>query len=124
MLPRLELVMYLLNVSHHTYTSHIHTTHTHHTYTQPIAHKVAQNLEIISMNFQSGTRRTRILMGFIISTILSCGTNHSSHGQNSSTLTKQTSSQDSVPPYLQLAVALLSYIGSSLFIHTSVSFLT
>ena len=33
---------------------------------QPIADKVAQNLEMISKNFQFSTRRTRILMGFII----------------------------------------------------------
>ena len=33
---------------------------------QPIADRVAQNLEIISDNFQFSTRRTRILMGFII----------------------------------------------------------
>jgi len=31
---------------------------------------VAQNLEILSKNFQFSTRRTRILMGFIISTML------------------------------------------------------
>ena len=33
---------------------------------QPIADRVAQNLEIIFKNFQFSTRRTRILMGFII----------------------------------------------------------
>jgi len=33
---------------------------------QPIAHGVAQHLEIISKNLQLSTRRTRILMGFII----------------------------------------------------------
>jgi len=33
---------------------------------QPIADRVAQHLEIISTNFQFSTRRTRILMGFII----------------------------------------------------------
>ena len=33
---------------------------------QPIADRVAQHLEIISKNFQFGTKRTRILMGFII----------------------------------------------------------
>ena len=32
---------------------------------QPIADRLAQNLEIISENFQFGTRRTRILMGFV-----------------------------------------------------------
>jgi len=36
---------------------------------QPIADRMAQNLEIVSKHFQFGTRRTRILMGFIISTI-------------------------------------------------------
>ena len=33
---------------------------------QPIADRVAQNLEIISKNLHFSTRRTRILMGFII----------------------------------------------------------
>ena len=33
---------------------------------QPIADRVAQHFEIISKNFQSSTRPTRILMGFII----------------------------------------------------------
>ena len=33
---------------------------------QPIADRVAQNLETISKNFQFSTRRTRILVGFII----------------------------------------------------------
>ena len=36
---------------------------------QPIADRVAQNLESISKKFQFSTRCTRILMGFIISTI-------------------------------------------------------
>jgi len=36
------------------------------TYVQPIADRVAQHLEIISKNFQFSTRRTRILMRFII----------------------------------------------------------
>ena len=36
------------------------------TYVQPIADRVAQHLELISKNFQFSTRRTRILMGFII----------------------------------------------------------
>jgi len=36
---------------------------------QPIADKVVQNLEIIFKNFQFSTRRTWILMGFIICTI-------------------------------------------------------
>jgi len=34
-------------------------------YIQPIADRVAQNLEIISKNFQFGTRRNRILMGCV-----------------------------------------------------------
>ena len=33
---------------------------------QPIADRVAQNLEIISNHFRNSTRRTRLLMGFII----------------------------------------------------------
>ena len=39
---------------------------------------MAQNLEI-TKNFQSGTKRTRILMGFIFGTILLRGTNRKSH---------------------------------------------
>jgi hypothetical protein len=35
-------------------------------YVQPIADRVAQSLEIISKNYQFSTRRTRMLMGFII----------------------------------------------------------
>ena len=38
-------------------------------YVQPIADRVAQNLEIISIHFHFSTRRTRILMGLMISTI-------------------------------------------------------
>jgi len=38
-------------------------------YVQPIADTVAQNLEIISKNFEFSSRRTRILMKCIISTI-------------------------------------------------------
>jgi len=33
---------------------------------QPIAKRMAKNLEIISKNFQISTRRTRILMGFVV----------------------------------------------------------
>jgi len=33
---------------------------------QPIADRVAQNLEIISKNFQYSTRRTRILIRFMV----------------------------------------------------------
>jgi len=36
---------------------------------QQIADRVVQNLEIISKNFQSSTRRTWICVGFIISAI-------------------------------------------------------
>jgi len=54
---------------------------------QPIADWVAKNLEIISKLFHLGTRRTRILMGFIISAMLSPGPSRKSHGQNTSTLT-------------------------------------
>ena len=36
---------------------------------QPIADRVAQNLEIMSKNFQFSTKRTRILMEFMIGTI-------------------------------------------------------
>jgi len=53
---------------------------------QPIADRLAKNLEIISINFQFITRQTRILMGFIISTTLLPGTNRKSHGQNSASL--------------------------------------
>jgi len=55
---------------------------------QPIADWVAKNLEIISKFFQLSTRRTRILVRFIISAMLSPGTHRKSHGQNTSTLTK------------------------------------
>jgi len=36
---------------------------------QPIADRVAQNLEIFSKNYQFSPRHTRILMGLIICTI-------------------------------------------------------
>jgi len=51
--------------------------------TQPIADRVAKNLEIISKNFQFSTRRTKILVGFITSTMLLPGTNRKFHGLNS-----------------------------------------
>jgi len=54
---------------------------------QPIVERVAQNLESISENFQFCARRTRILIGFRISTILFRGTKCQSHRQNYSTLT-------------------------------------
>jgi len=44
---------------------------------------LAQNLEIISKKIQFSTRPTRILLTFIISTMLLCGTNRKSHRQNS-----------------------------------------
>ena len=53
---------------------------------QQIADRVAQNLEIISTNLHFSTKRTGILMGFIISTKLSRGTHRKSHGQNSGSL--------------------------------------
>jgi len=55
---------------------------------QPITDKVAHNLEIISKNFQFSTRPTRILMGFVISTISLPGINRKSCVQNLRTLTK------------------------------------
>ena len=45
--------------------SHMNTA-CHDSLIQPIADSVAQHLDIISKNFQFSTRRTRILMGFII----------------------------------------------------------
>jgi len=50
---------------------------------QPIADRVAKNLEIISKNFQFSTRRTKILVGFITITMLLPGTNRKFHGPNS-----------------------------------------
>ena len=44
-----------------------------------------QNREIFLNDFQSSTRRTRILMGFIISTVLIHGTNRKFHGLNPGT---------------------------------------
>jgi len=62
----------------------------HATHIQPIADRVARHLEIISKNSQFSTRRTRILMGFIVYRIhrLLLGTNRKSHGQNSGSLEK------------------------------------
>jgi len=39
------------------------------TYIQPVADRVSQNLELISKDFQFSTRRTRILMRCMVSTI-------------------------------------------------------
>jgi len=61
------------------------SSHELNAHVQPIAHKVAQNLDIISGKFQFITRRTGILMWFIISTMSLRGTNRKSHEQNSST---------------------------------------
>jgi len=44
-------------------------THKIDTAIQLIADRAAQNLEIISQNFQSSTKCSRILMGFILSTV-------------------------------------------------------
>ena len=55
---------------------------------QPIADKVAKNLEIVVQNFQFCTRQTSILMGFVINTMLIAGTNRKFHGQNSGSLKK------------------------------------
>jgi len=63
-----------------------HNVHVH-IFVQPIADRVAQNLKIISTHFHFGTRRTRILMGFVLSTMLLRVTNRKSHGQNSGSLT-------------------------------------
>ena len=52
---------------------------------QPVAD---MDVELLSKDFQFSTRRTRILMGFIISTAYLHGTNRKSHGQNPGTLTK------------------------------------
>jgi len=46
---------------------------------------VAQNLKVVSTNISFSTRRTRILMGFIMSTTLFRGANYESHMQNSGT---------------------------------------
>jgi len=56
------------------------------TYIQPIADRVTKNLEIISKDFQFGARRTRILMGFVMSTMLLPGTDRKSHGQDCGSL--------------------------------------
>jgi len=72
--------------------THIHTylqlTWDDHLYIQPIADRVNKNLEIISKNFQISTRRTRILMRFIIGTMLLPGTNRKSYVHNSGSLKK------------------------------------
>ena len=50
--------------------------------------RVVQNLEIISKNFRFSTRLTKILMGFIISTMSLRGSNRTSHRQTSGSLNK------------------------------------
>ena len=63
---------------------------THSLTLKPIADRVAQNLEIISKNFQFSTRIHHLFLS----------TNRKSHGQNSGWLKKmQKYSRDSVPPY-------------------------
>ena len=57
-------------------------------YIQIIADRMAQNLEIIFNIFQCSTRRTWIVMGFIMSTVLFFSTNRKSHRQNSGSLKK------------------------------------
>ena len=76
---------------------------------QPIADRVTRNFEIISKKIQINTRRTRILMGFIISTILLPGTTRKSHGQNSSTLPKF---QEIIPRFC----AAISVVGCKYYI--------
>jgi len=63
-----------------------HSYACHELFVQPIADRAAKNLENISKNFQLSIRRTRIFMGYIISTMLLHGTNRESHGQNSGSL--------------------------------------
>ena len=48
---------------------------------QPNSDRVAQNLAIISKTLYCSTRRTRILMGFMISTMLLLGTHRNSMGR-------------------------------------------
>jgi len=57
----------------------------HDSFTQPIADKMAHNLEIVSKDSQFSTRRTRILMGFTMSTMSFKGTTRKSHRQHSMT---------------------------------------
>jgi len=52
---------------------------------QPNAGRLAQNLGIISNNFYFSTRRTRILMRFVITPLLLPGSIRKSHGQYSGT---------------------------------------
>jgi len=54
----------------------------------PIVERMAKKLEIISKNFQFSTRQTKILVGFIICTMLLPSTNRKSHWQNSGSLKK------------------------------------
>jgi len=72
---------------------------------QPIADRVAQNLEIISKHFLFSTRRTRIFMGFITSTIYYVVLIINPMGR---ILVRwfffEKYSRDYVPPYLQSAV--------------------
>jgi len=68
-------------ILYHTYIRDVPTHRDIHS-KQLIADRVAQNLEITSENSQFRTRRTRIFMGFISSTMLLRGTNRKSHRQS------------------------------------------
>ena len=50
--------------------------------TRPIADREVHNHEIFCKNHYVSNRRTGILMGFMISTVLIPGMNRESHGQN------------------------------------------
>jgi len=101
--------MYVWNALY-IYTNHILTWYLYVKrsvliYIQPIADRVTQNLEIISKNFESSTRRTRILIGFEFA---SCYYNLLIVATMGRILVCWQSftyiSQDSAPSYLQLAV--------------------
>jgi len=77
-------VQHVLSRKH--FTTHAYFVSALEQQVQPIADRVAKNLEITSKNFQFSTGRTRILMGFIVSTMALPGTNRGSHGQNSGSL--------------------------------------
>jgi len=70
---------------------------------QPIADRLAEHLEIISKSFQIITRRTKILMGFIIYYLVLI-----IHSMGRILVLwnfLEIISRDAVSPYLQLAVA-------------------
>ena len=96
-----HILIYIFDTSMTIYTYLYRYVIPLYTYIHPIADRVAQNLENISKSIQFGTRRTRILMGLINSTMLLTGTNRKSNGQNTGSLTQiSKKSQDSVPFYL------------------------